>query len=103
MHSDPILLAKVVRLGRTFMKDRASKYAEEQPDKVTAIAHCAKFEYLVQERVFRGFLSTLDEVVLPSIALLPSNCGMAEELWAMMKFLPYEKRYMMHLIAAGCV
>ena len=33
-------------------------------------------------------------MILPSISLLPSNCGMAEELWAMIKFLPYERRYL---------
>ncbi len=46
-----------------------------------------------QEKVFHGFVSVLDEVVLPSISLLPCNCGMAEELWAMIKLLPYERRY----------
>lgn len=38
MHSDPILLAKVIRLGRTFMKERVSKNAEEQPEKVTCMS-----------------------------------------------------------------
>ena len=33
MHSDPILLAKIVRLGRVFMKDKSSRNAEE-PEKV---------------------------------------------------------------------
>ena len=42
--------------------------------------------------MFRGLLSTMDEVVLPSLSLLPSNCGMAEEIWAMIKLLPYERR-----------
>jgi THO complex subunit 2 len=98
MHSDPILLAKIMRLGRTFMKDRASKHSEEQPEKVDiSLAHWPLLISIdvAQERVFRGFVSTLDEVILPSIALLPSNCGMAEELWSMMKFLPYEKRYLL--------
>ncbi len=49
----------------------------------------------------------MDEVVLPSLSLLPSNCGMAEELWAMIKALPYERRYVMfaghvvHLFSMG--
>jgi len=46
-----------------------------------------------QELIFQGFLSTVDEVILPSLSLLPSNCGMAEELWAMIKSLSYEKRW----------
>lgn len=51
------------------------------------------FNIAVQENVFRGFLSALDEVILPSVSLLPCNCGMAEELWAMVKLLPYERRW----------
>ncbi len=53
---------------------------------------CVNTHSLSQEKVFRGFISTLDEVILPSISLLSSNSGMAEELWSMIKFLPYERR-----------
>ena len=45
-----------------------------------------------QEQVFQGYLSVLDEVLLPSLCLLPSNCCMAEEAWAMVKQLPYQTR-----------
>ena len=38
------------------------------------------------------FLSVLDEVILPSLSLLLCNCGIAEEIWAMVKLLPYETR-----------
>lgn len=37
MHSDPILLAKMMRLGRSFMKDsKSSRSAEEQPERVSS-------------------------------------------------------------------
>ena len=45
-----------------------------------------------QDVVYRGFISVLDEVVLPSLSLLQCNCGIAEETWSMMKQLPYETR-----------
>ena len=43
--------------------------------------------------VFHGFLTVIDEAVLPSLSLLNCNCGAAEEVWSMVKQLPYEKRY----------
>ena len=52
---------------------------------------CA-YIYVLQEHVFQGFLTIMDEVLLPSLSLLPSNCGMAEEVWAMVKQLPYQNR-----------
>ena len=45
-----------------------------------------------KERVYEGFVSVLNEVVLPSLSLLPCNCGVAEEVWSMVKQLPYEIR-----------
>ena len=42
--------------------------------------------------VFHGFLTVLDEAILPSLSLLSCNCGVAEETWSMVKQLPYERR-----------
>ena len=42
--------------------------------------------------VFHGFLTALDEAILPSVSLLSCNCGISEELWSMLKQLPYERR-----------
>ena len=129
MHSDPVLLAKMIRLGRSFMKDSSknssSRSSEDQSDRVSRIGNghlsllslspspslslplslphslthslidYSKTFFIIyfQEKVFQGFISLLDEVILPSLSLLPCNCGMTEELWAMIKFLPYERRY----------
>lgn len=41
----------------------------------------------------RAFISVIDEVILPSLSLLNCNCGMAEEVWSMIRLLPYETRY----------
>ena len=42
--------------------------------------------------VFHGFLTVMDEAILPSVSLLSCNCGISEELWSMLKQLPYERR-----------
>lgn len=39
------------------------------------------------------WLDCLDEVLLPSLSLLPCNCSIAEETWSMLKCLPYQVRY----------
>ncbi|XP_064404641.1 THO complex subunit 2-like isoform X2 [Halichondria panicea] len=84
LHSDPILIAKLLRLGRLFFKERASiKASGELPSQE-------------KELVYQGLLTILDEVLLPSLCLLPSNCGMAEEAWAMVKQLPYQTRYQLY-------
>ena len=86
VYLDPPLLAKVLRVGRAFLKGRAaSKNNGELPSEE-------------REEVYHGFLTTLDEVVLPALSLMPCNCGMAEETWAMVKQLPYETRLVEYLL-----
>lgn len=41
---------------------------------------------------YYGFLNMLDEVLLPSMSLLPGNCCLSEELWSFLKLFPYELR-----------
>lgn len=43
--------------------------------------------------VFAGFLTTYDEVILPSLSLMPNNCCMSEEIWGFIKLLKYEHRF----------
>ena len=47
---------------------------------------------LVQEDVYHGFISVLDEVILPALSFMQCNCGMAEEVWSVLKLLPYQTR-----------
>jgi hypothetical protein len=47
-----------------------------------------------ESNVFAGFLTIYDEVILPSLSLMPSNCCMSEEIWGFIKLLKYEHRYM---------
>ena len=41
-------------------------------------------------------LTLMDEVFLPSLSLLPSNCCLAEEIWSLLKHFPYEQRYRLY-------
>lgn len=54
-----------------------------------------------ESEVFSGFLTIYDEVILPSLSLMPSNCCMSEEIWGFIKLLKYEYRYLLKLIVGG--
>lgn len=41
-------------------------------------------------------LDMLDEVILPALSLIEANCGLSEELWQLLKLLPYENRYRLY-------
>ena len=43
-----------------------------------------------------SILDMLDEVILPSLSLIEANCGLSEELWQLVKLLPYENRYRLY-------
>merc|ERR1712142_990850 len=46
-----------------------------------------------------GYMMTLtlmDEVFLPSLSLLSSNCCLAEEIWSVLRHFPYEQRYRLY-------
>ena len=43
-------------------------------------------------QVYSGVVSLLDETVLPSLSLLHCNCSLAEEVWSVLKMLPYDVR-----------
>uniref|UniRef100_A0A3Q3AK23 THO complex subunit 2 n=1 Tax=Kryptolebias marmoratus TaxID=37003 RepID=A0A3Q3AK23_KRYMA len=60
---DAILFAKIVRLGKAFMKE---------------------------EILLSCFLSIADQVLLPSLSLMECNACMSEELWGLFKLFPYQ-------------
>ncbi|XP_053129747.1 THO complex subunit 2 isoform X2 [Hemicordylus capensis] len=80
---NPILFAKVVRLGKAFMKEYQSD-GSKQEDK-------EKMEVL-----FSCLLSITDQVLLPSLSLMDCNACMSEELWGMFKTFPYQHRYRLY-------
>uniref|UniRef100_A0A8B9LTV3 THO complex subunit 2 n=1 Tax=Astyanax mexicanus TaxID=7994 RepID=A0A8B9LTV3_ASTMX len=66
---DPILFAKIVRLGKSFMKE---------------------------DSLLSCFLSVSDQVLLPSLTLMECNACMSEELWGFFKLFPYQHRYRLY-------
>ncbi|KAL7979484.1 hypothetical protein Chor_004642 [Crotalus horridus] len=80
---DPILFAKVLRLGKAFMKEYQLD-GSKQEDK-------EKLEIL-----FSCLLSITDQVLLPSLSLMDCNACMSEELWGMFKTFPYQHRYRLY-------
>ena len=50
------------------------------------------------ERAYSGTVTLLDETLLPSLALLSCNCSMGEEVWLVLKTLPYDIRFRLY----GC-
>uniref|UniRef100_A0A671DPD5 THO complex subunit 2 n=1 Tax=Rhinolophus ferrumequinum TaxID=59479 RepID=A0A671DPD5_RHIFE len=76
---DPILFAKVVRIGKSFMKEFQSDGSkQEDKEKTEVILSC--------------LLSITDQVLLPSLSLMDCNACMSEELWGMFKTFPYQHR-----------
>uniref|UniRef100_G1QFK8 THO complex subunit 2 n=1 Tax=Myotis lucifugus TaxID=59463 RepID=G1QFK8_MYOLU len=73
---DPILFAKVVRIGKSFMKEfQSDGRKQEDKEKMEVILSC--------------LLGITDQVLLPSLSLMDCNACMSEELWGMFKTFPY--------------
>ncbi|XP_058948707.2 THO complex subunit 2 [Pocillopora verrucosa] len=84
LSTDPILMAKILRISKGFMKDHPNVFEEKEQNSAQV------------EKVWCGFLTLMDEVLLPSISLLECNSSLAEELWAMLCRFPYELRYRLY-------
>ncbi|XP_057353480.1 THO complex subunit 2-like [Manis pentadactyla] len=80
---DPILFAKVVRIGKSFMKEFQSDGGkQEDKEKMEVILSC--------------LLSITEQVLLPSLSLMDCNACMSEELWGLFKAFPYQHRYRLY-------
>uniref|UniRef100_A0A4W4EML8 THO complex subunit 2 n=1 Tax=Electrophorus electricus TaxID=8005 RepID=A0A4W4EML8_ELEEL len=76
---DPILFAKIVRLGKSFMKESSMK-----------------MQLLFSDSLLSCFLSMADQVLLPALTLMECNACMSEELWGFFKLFPYQHRYRLY-------
>ncbi|XP_028517932.1 THO complex subunit 2 isoform X2 [Exaiptasia diaphana] len=83
---DPILMAKILRIGKGFLKEYPTVF-DDKPNSPTSPEI---------QNVWCGFLTLMDEVLLPSISLLECNSSLAEELWGMIKCYPYQVRYRLY-------
>nr|XP_002128581.1 THO complex subunit 2-like [Ciona intestinalis] len=79
--TDPILLVKLARIGKAFF---TQYYAANPTDQHKATT------------IYGGFLGLISNVLLPSLSLLLSNSAASEEIWMMIKLLPYQTRYRLY-------
>lgn len=71
-YTDTLLISKIIRIGKSLMSSSSSEQL--------------KYE----------LLTILDEVILTSVSLIESNCGLADELWQFLKCFPYSARYRLY-------
>ncbi|KAF4789025.1 THO complex subunit 2 isoform X1 [Turdus rufiventris] len=94
---DPILFAKVVRLGKAFMKEvgTVKKFVSDRVAKFQSDGSKQEDKEKM-ETLFSCLLSITDQVLLPSLSLMDCNACMSEELWGMFKTFPYQYRYRLY-------
>ncbi|CDS40944.1 tho complex subunit 2 [Echinococcus multilocularis] len=75
--SDVTLIVKLCRVCSVYVSDLMSKKA--QPD-----------------AVYQAIFNMLDEAILPALNMVSANCCLAEEIWKLIRHLPYEHRYRLY-------
>ncbi|KAL6430976.1 hypothetical protein ACFW04_007029 [Cataglyphis niger] len=82
LHHDPILMYKVMRLCHT-----AIKHCPLDAGKQPLNKNCS---------LYYDVLTILDVALLPSLSFMDCNCCVAEELWNILKYYPYQNRYCLY-------
>ncbi|KAA0184296.1 hypothetical protein FBUS_06164 [Fasciolopsis buskii] len=77
MSADVVLMVKFCRLGHAYMSSQTTNTR-------------------TVESVYQAFFNLLDEVLLPSLSLIEANCCLAEEIWQLLRFMPYDHRYRLY-------
>ncbi|KAM7540386.1 hypothetical protein Aperf_G00000037924 [Anoplocephala perfoliata] len=77
LSNDVILIVKLCRICSVFISDLMSKKGS-------------------LNLVYQAIFNMLDEAILPSLSMVSSNCCLAEEIWKLMRHLPYEHRYRLY-------
>lgn len=83
MYIDPILIYKLVRLMHRILTNL----------KVTPNTSPKKQE---DEALYYDCLALLDASILPALSYMDCNCCVAEEIWSVVKFFPYQCRYSLY-------
>ncbi|BHF61082.1 THO complex subunit 2 [Sparganum proliferum] len=74
---DVVLIVKLCRICIPYVSSIASRKAS--PD-----------------AVYQAIFNMLDESILPSLNMVPANCCLAEEVWRLLRHLPYDHRYRLY-------
>lgn len=80
LYIDPVLLYKLVRLCRVILTDMSvdSSTLPKTPE---------------DELLYHDIMTLLDSSILPALSYMECNCCVAEEIWSVVKFLPYHFRF----------
>ncbi|XP_037078620.1 LOW QUALITY PROTEIN: THO complex subunit 2-like [Pollicipes pollicipes] len=81
--ADVRLVYKVLRVARTAHRQRLQQPEPDSPETREAF-------------LFYDVLTILEESVLPCLVLLEANCCLAEEIWTVLNFYPYQHRYRLY-------
>lgn len=78
LQNDPVLLYKLIRIMRVILTD-----LKIDPNNTIPIE---------EDSLYYNILTLLDVCVLPSLSYMDCNCCIAEEIWSVIKFYPYQHR-----------
>lgn len=77
LHYDPVLLHKLINLLKVILQEMTADDMENEP-------------------LFNEVLTLMDSSVLPALSYMDCNCCVAEEVWEILKFYPYQLRYSLY-------
>merc|ERR1719468_911185 len=85
-HRDPTLLYRILRILKSGLGVSSQSSLESDP----------KMTDLHSNDVYYDAMTLLHEVIFPSLSLMTSNCCIAEEVWSLLRHVPYEHRYRLY-------
>lgn len=87
LHYDPVLLQKLLRIMKTILTEM-----NVDPLNPPNVPFCSELELAL----YYDIVSLLDTCVLPGLSYMDCNCCVAEEIWTVIKFYPYQHRYALY-------
>merc|ERR1719319_180826 len=85
-HRDPNLLYRILRIVKCGLGISSVSSLESDP----------KVADLPDNDLYYDAMTLLNEVIFPSLSLMTSNCCLAEEIWSLLRHMPYEHRYRLY-------
>ncbi|XP_014219414.1 THO complex subunit 2 isoform X2 [Copidosoma floridanum] len=82
LHYDPVLMYKIMRLSNAAIK-QCNLDSNKLPIGKDVTLYC-------------DVITILDVALLPSLSFMDCNCCVAEEIWNILKYYPYQNRYALY-------
>uniref|UniRef100_A0ABD2WT94 THO complex subunit 2 n=1 Tax=Trichogramma kaykai TaxID=54128 RepID=A0ABD2WT94_9HYME len=82
LHHDPVLMYKIMRLNYAAIKQCS--------------LNSAKLPLPKDSVLYYDILTILDVALLPALSFMDCNCCVAEEIWNILKYYPYQSRYSLY-------